>query len=97
MRAAGACDDCKMAEDRGTAAITVYSKPDCHLCDEAMAALRRLQGEFSFVLRELDISADEALHRSYFDRIPVVEIDGEEVCEYFVHETLVRERLESRQ
>ncbi len=76
--------------------VTVYSKPGCHLCDEAMVALRELQGEFSFELHERDISAEEELHRAYFERIPVVELDGEELCEYFVEETLVRERLESR-
>ena len=77
--------------------VTVYSKPDCHLCDEAMDVLRALQAELSFELRELDISTEDALLRAYFERIPVVAVDGEEVCEYFVQETLVRERLESRQ
>ena len=33
--------------------LTVYSKPDCHLCAEAMSVLRRLQGELGFVLQEL--------------------------------------------
>jgi glutaredoxin len=76
--------------------ITVYSKPDCHLCDEAVEVLRRLQGELTFELDELDITADERLHRAYFERIPVIAIDGEELCDYFVDEPLVRERLESR-
>jgi glutaredoxin len=76
--------------------VTVYSKPDCHLCADAMAALRRLQGELGFALEEHDISADEALHRAYFERIPVVTLDGEELCEYVVEEELLRERLESR-
>ena len=76
--------------------LIVYSKPDCHLCADAMAALRRLQDELGFALQERDISADEALHRLYFERIPVVTLDGEELCEYFVEEAAVRERLESR-
>lgn len=76
--------------------ITVYSKPDCHLCTDALAALRRLQAELAFTLEERDITADDALHRAYFERIPVVVLDGEELCDYFVDETLVRERLESR-
>ena len=76
--------------------LTVYSKPDCHLCAEAMSVLRRLQAELGFVLKELDISADEALHRAYFERIPVVALDGEELFQYFVDEEVVRERLESR-
>jgi glutaredoxin len=78
------------------ATVTVYSKPDCHLCVEAMEILVRLRDELGFSLRELDISTDDALLRAYFERIPVVEVDGEELCEYFVEETLVRERLESR-
>ncbi|MGP0101296.1 MAG: glutaredoxin family protein [Solirubrobacteraceae bacterium] len=78
------------------ATVTVYSKPDCHLCEEAMAVLRGLQEELGFALRERDITAEEALHRAYFERIPVVVLDGEELCEYHVSEALVRERLESR-
>ncbi|HTA33293.1 MAG TPA: glutaredoxin family protein [Solirubrobacteraceae bacterium] len=76
--------------------ITVYSKPDCHLCVDALVALGRLQAELAFTLEERDITTDDALHRAYFERIPVVALDGEELCEYFVDETLVRERLESR-
>jgi hypothetical protein len=76
--------------------VTVYSKPDCHLCEDAMAVLLGLRAELGFTLRELDISADDALHRAYFERIPVVEVDGEELCEYILEEAVVRERLESR-
>ena len=76
--------------------MTVYSKPDCHLCQDAIVVLRRLQAEFAFELRECDITADETLHGAYFERIPVVALDGEELCEYFVEEAIVRERLESR-
>ncbi len=78
------------------ATLTVYSKPDCHLCEEAIKALRRLQAELEFDLQERDISADDALHRAYFERIPVIALDGEELSEYFLDEALVRERLESR-
>lgn len=76
--------------------VTVYSRPDCHLCAEAMTALRGLQGELGFDLREHDIDGDEALQRAYFERIPVVTLDGEELFAYFVDELLLRERLESR-
>jgi glutathione S-transferase len=76
--------------------LTVYSKPGCHLCEQAMVALYALQAEFVFELRELDITDDDELQRAYFERIPVVDLDGEELCEYFVEEALVRERLESR-
>jgi glutaredoxin len=78
------------------ATVTVYSQPDCHLCEDAMAVLLRLQGELGFALEERDITAEENLHRAYFERIPVIAVDGEELWEYFVEEAAVRERLESR-
>ncbi len=75
--------------------VTVYSKPDCHLCVEAMAALEQLRAELGFELRELDITADEELHRAFFERIPVIALDGEELSDYFLDEAVLRERLES--
>ena len=76
--------------------VTVYSAPDCHLCVDALADLRALRDQLRFELRERDITRDEALHRAYFERIPVVTLDGEELCEYVVDEQILRERLESR-
>jgi glutaredoxin len=78
------------------ALVTVYSKPDCHLCEEAVEALRALQPELGFELQERDIRDQDSLHRAYFERIPVIALDGEELCESFLDEALLRERLESR-
>lgn len=77
-------------------AVTVYSRPDCHLCADAMATLRRMQRELGFSLTERDIDGDEILQRAYFERVPVIALDGEELFDYFVDENVLRERLESR-
>jgi glutaredoxin len=76
--------------------VTVYSRPGCHLCEQAIATLRRLQRELGFRLAERDIDADEALQRAYFERVPVIALDGEELSDFFVDEAALRERLESR-
>jgi len=76
--------------------LMVYSRPDCHLCGEAMAVLRGLQAELGFALQECDITSEDALERAYFERIPVVTLDGEVLFESFVEEDVLRERLESR-
>jgi glutaredoxin len=76
--------------------VTVYAAPGCHLCADAVATLRALQGELGFALVERDITTDEILHRAYFERIPVIALDGEELFDYFVDENDLRERLESR-
>jgi glutaredoxin len=76
--------------------ITLFSKPGCHLCADALAVLQALQAELGFELEEQDITLDERLQRSYFERIPVVALDGEELFDFFVDEAVLRERLESR-
>jgi glutaredoxin len=76
--------------------IVVYTRPGCHLCVEAMADLRRLQRELGFELAERDIDGDDALQRAYFERIPVVALDGEELFDFHIDESALRERLESR-
>jgi glutaredoxin len=76
--------------------ITLYSRPDCHLCDEARDGLELLRGErFEFELREIDIDSDDALLRAYLERIPVIEIDGAEVCELGLDGDAVRARLDT--
>lgn len=78
------------------AVVTVYSQSGCHLCDEALARLRELRAELGFDLRERDIACEDALYRAYFERIPVILLDGEELCDYVLDEQMLRERLESR-
>jgi glutaredoxin len=73
--------------------VTLYTKPDCHLCEQARVVLERVRQERPFELAERDILADEELHRAYFERIPVVAVDGEELFDYFVDEDVLRERL----
>jgi glutaredoxin len=73
--------------------VKVYSKDGCHLCDDAIATLRRLQAELGFQLAVLDITTDEAIHAAYFERIPVITLDGEELFDYFVDEVILRDRL----
>ena len=73
--------------------VTLYSRPGCHLCDDARAALERVRRRTPFRFVEIDIERDDALHRAYLERIPVVEVDGEELFEYFVDEATLAARL----
>ncbi len=73
--------------------VVLYTRPGCHLCDEARAILERVRAEAPFVLRERDISADDELHARYLERIPVVTINGEEAFELEVDQAELRERL----
>ena len=76
--------------------VVVYSRPDCHLCEEALEKLIALHGEgYRFALHEIDIESDELLLHRYLERIPVVEIGGVEASELILDEAAVRARLDT--
>ena len=74
--------------------ITLYGKPGCHLCDDARAVVERVRADRAFELREVDVSIDPVLFRRYGERIPVLELEGEELFEFFVEEASLRRRLD---
>ena len=73
--------------------LLVYSRPGCHLCAEAMEHLERLRPELGFTLREVDITTDDAIHKRYLERIPVLVLDGEEIADFHVDEADLRLRV----
>jgi hypothetical protein len=63
-------------------AITLYTRPGCHLCDEAREGILALREELGpFELSEVNVERDDALLTRYLERIPVVTVDGEVVSE----------------
>ncbi len=76
--------------------ITVYVRPGCHLCDDALAVLEPLAREAGARLETIDIESDDVLHRRYLERIPVTCLDGEELSDFFVDEADLRTRLAGR-
>ena len=75
------------------AEVTLYGRPGCHLCDDALAVLERVRANAPFDLRTVNIEDDDALLRAYLERIPVVSVDGDEVYDYYVDEADLRSRL----
>jgi glutaredoxin len=73
--------------------LTLYTKPDCCLCDEALEALGRVRAEHPFELESVDISGDPDLIRRYGERIPVVHVSGIAAFEYRVDEDELRRVL----
>jgi len=73
--------------------VTLYGRADCHLCDDARAALARVRATHPFSLVEVDIEAEDELFKRYLERIPVVAVDGEELFEFFVDEERLRGKL----
>ena len=74
--------------------LTLYGKPGCHLCDDARAAVERVTARRGVPLAQVDISRDPVLYKRYGERIPVLELDGETVFEFFVDEVVLERRLD---
>ncbi len=70
------------------ARVIVYSRPGCHLCDEAKAVIQNSHCSDRFTLEEVNIESDDELLKKYKYDIPVVTIDGEEA---FKHRVDLRE------
>jgi glutaredoxin len=77
--------------------VIVYHADGCHLCERALAQVRALRDELAFELEEVAIDGDPELEARYRELIPVVEIDGERVFTYYVHEQAFRRRLAAAQ
>jgi glutaredoxin len=56
--------------------ITVYSKPGCHLCDNAKIAVERISAQTGAGWIDIDIANDPALMAEYGEMIPVIVLDG---------------------
>jgi glutaredoxin len=68
------------------AKVTLFSKPQCPLCDDARLALERVRTRLPFELEEIDITSADVLRAQYGERVPVVAIAGREAFEYVVDE-----------
>jgi glutaredoxin len=76
-----------------TRTVILYGRDGCCLCDDAREVLLRVRRRHTFAFEERDIERDEAWHRAYLERIPVVTIDGVEAFELFVDEAGLENRL----
>ena len=62
--------------------VIIYSRPGCHLCDDAKAAILSAGCSDQFLLEEINIESSEELLAKYRYDIPVITIDG---VETFIH------------
>jgi glutaredoxin len=76
--------------------VVLYSRPGCHLCDKARAGILALREQgLRFELREIDIESDDQLLSRYLERIPVVQVDGEQISELALDAHALRSRLDT--
>ncbi len=77
-------------------AVTIYSRPGCHLCDEMKALVDRIARTVPLTIAVVDISADAELEARYGVEVPVLVIDGVKAAKYRIEERELRKVLLAR-
>jgi glutaredoxin len=73
--------------------VTLYSRPGCHLCDDARTVVARVCDALGEQYAEVDITTDPELERRFRDEIPVTFVDGEQHDFWRVDEHRLRRAL----
>jgi glutaredoxin len=58
--------------------VTLYSKPGCHLCDDARAVIDMVCNQLGEAYAEVDITAEADLAARFAEEIPVTFVDGQQ-------------------
>ena len=79
-------------------AVTVYSRENCHLCDEALETIRSVSEEVSAPvdIDVVDVDEDPALREEYGERVPYVFVDDQPKFKYRVDADELRTALTER-
>jgi hypothetical protein len=67
-------------------ALTLYSRPGCHLCDDMKAVVERVARSVPLTIEVVDITTDPVLEARYGLEIPVLLIEGKRAAKYRVSE-----------
>ena len=62
--------------------VVIYSRVNCHLCEEAERSVREVLTEIPFELEVIAINGDQELEKLYSEEVPVITINGD-VHDYY--------------
>ena len=98
LRLAGSVNAWARTEDgrlalAGPRDVTLYTRPGCHLCEEAKAQMSVLLREFGARLLEVNIDADAVLRERYTNDVPVIFLGGRKVAKHRVSLAQLRRQL----
>ena len=73
--------------------MTLYTRPGCHLCEEAKAAIAPLLKEFGATLREVNVEEDAVLRERYGEDVPVIFLGARKAAKHRVDTKQFRRQL----
>ena len=98
LRSAAQPDTYERAEDgrlqlAGPRGVTIYSRPGCHLCEEAKSQIAPLLAEFGVALTEISIDEDPILRARYDYDVPVIFLGARKAAKHHVDLAQFRRQL----
>jgi len=79
-----------------SARVTLYSRPGCHLCDDARLVIEQVCADLGEEYVEVSIDDDPQLQERFGEEIPVTFVDGRQHDFWRVDETRLRTALGPR-
>jgi glutaredoxin len=73
--------------------VTLYTRPGCHLCEEAKLQIAPLLAEFGARLREVNIDADPELRERYNLDVPVIFLADRKLAKHRIDPSQFRRQL----
>ena len=74
--------------------VELFSKEDCHLCDDARVVIERVQKQLPFRLREFKLMPGDPYHEEYKEMLPVVHINKVLAFKHRVTENMLKIKLQ---
>lgn len=74
--------------------LTLYTRKQCHLCEQAKQAIMELSNEYSFTMEEIDIDQSDELTEKYGLMIPVLLINEKEAVFGQINKNILRNRFQ---
>ncbi|HLY38122.1 MAG TPA: glutaredoxin family protein [Candidatus Binatia bacterium] len=73
--------------------VTLYTRNDCHLCEEMHAVVDRVARDIPLTTEHVDVDTDPELAAEYGAEVPVLCVNGRKAFKYRVDERTLRARL----
>jgi glutaredoxin len=83
-----------MHERQSLIRVDIYSRPGCHLCDEAKGTIEQVLRGRNAIVRLIDVESDPELEARYGSEIPVVFINDERAFHYRVDKIELERKIE---
>lgn len=77
--------------------LLLYTKPDCHLCDEMKDVISDVKREVNFDFEEINIKQNELFYEKFKEKIPLLMMNGRLIAKYYIDKEKLRKLVTTEQ